>query len=132
MRELERSCPSAAMRVEAAYILFKKAVEEVRSGRISRSRLVWLELTGCSGNIISLLDGARPGFGELTAELSDILFENSLMVAEGEQAMDELFGAEKGSFYPGCGGGGFHKRRRYVHRHRETEGDACDSPQRGA
>lgn len=61
------------------------------SGRLPRVKLVWLELAGCSGNIISLLDGNNPDFTFLATQMSWIVFENSLMVRDGEQAMEQLF-----------------------------------------
>ena len=85
------SCQYFSIRLEIASSLFKKAVGEVKSGQIAKRKLVWLELNGCSGNIISLLDGENPGFKSLALDLVDFVFDNSLMVSEGESAMDRLF-----------------------------------------
>ena len=49
-----------------------------------RRILVWLELTGCSGNIISLLDGANPDFKYLISQMTNFIYDNSLMRLEGE------------------------------------------------
>ena len=49
--------------------------------------LIWLELTGCSGIIISLLDGADPDFKSLATQMVNIVYDNSLMAAEGEFVM---------------------------------------------
>ena len=56
----------------------------------SKAKLVWLELTGCSGNIISLLNGQNPGFQYLITEMVDLVYNNSLMAAEGSAAMSKL------------------------------------------
>lgn len=68
--------------------------EEVRqkmvSGQLSKKNLVWLELTGCSGNIISLLDGANPGFDYLINQMVNLVYDNSVMSAEGEKAIEQL------------------------------------------
>lgn len=52
--------------------------------------LVWLELTGCSGNIISLLDGDHPDFSFLITHMVNLFYNNSLMAAEGESATQKL------------------------------------------
>lgn len=62
----------------------------VSSGRIQKRNLVWLELTGCSGNIISLLDGSNPGFQYLITDMVNLVYDNSLMVPEGEQAVKKM------------------------------------------
>lgn len=54
-------------------------------------KMVWLELNGCSGNIISLLDGADPGFDYMISEMVELVYEHSLMSAEGEEALEHLF-----------------------------------------
>lgn len=80
------------MRLSTASVLVKKAADAVRTNKVPKRNLVWLELTGCSGNIISLMDGADPDLKTLVTSLSNLVFENSLMVTEGEKAMDKLFG----------------------------------------
>lgn len=56
----------------------------------SKANLVWLELTGCSGNIISLLDGHNPNFQYLITDMVDLIYSNSLMSAEGDAATRKL------------------------------------------
>jgi hydrogenase small subunit len=51
-----------------------------------KTNLIWLELTGCSGNIISLLDGHNPNFQYLITDMVNLIYSNSLMSAEGEAA----------------------------------------------
>ncbi|WP_419821533.1 hydrogenase small subunit [Anoxybacterium hadale] len=58
---------------------------------LSGMKMVWLELNGCSGNIISLLDGADPGFDYMISEMVELVYEHSLMSAEGEEALEHLF-----------------------------------------
>ena len=55
-------------------------------------KLVWLELNGCSGNIISLLNGSEPSFEYLIKEMVDLVYDQALISCEGEKAMDVLFG----------------------------------------
>lgn len=86
------------MRLETARVLVHKAIDAIDRGKIKKHNLIWLELTGCSGNIISLLDGAEPGFKELATKLVNFIYDNSLMAAEGELAMEKLFGVNDGDF----------------------------------
>ena len=92
MNETQNGCPNIAMRLETAAVLFNTAIEAVKTNKIQKRNLIWLELTGCSGNIISLLDGADPDFKSLATQLVNIVYDNSLMAAEGELAMEKLFG----------------------------------------
>ena len=61
-------------------------------------KMVWLELNGCSGNIISLLDGAEPDYQYMITEMVDLVYEHSLMTAEGEEAIGRLLDLEDQSF----------------------------------
>jgi len=72
-------------------MLANKAIASIKNGSLKKRNLVWLELTGCSGNIISLLDGVNPGFRNLATQMVNIIYDNSLMVADGEAAMEKLF-----------------------------------------
>lgn len=56
----------------------------------SKPNLVWLELTGCSGNIISLLNANQPDFQYLITRMVNLVYSNSLMTAEGEAATQKL------------------------------------------
>jgi hydrogenase small subunit len=66
--------------------------ERVSAGQLQRKKLVWLELTGCAGNIISLLDGNNPDFKYLASQMVQIVYDNSLTVKQGSKAMEQLFG----------------------------------------
>lgn len=61
-----------------------------------KPKLIWLELNGCSGNIISLLNGSEPNFEYMIESMVDLIYDQSLIACEGERAMDVLFGAEEG------------------------------------
>jgi hydrogenase small subunit len=88
---MNHSCQNYSMRLELTAVLVQKAVESINENQIKKASLVWLELTGCSGNIISLLDGANPDFKTLALNLVNFVYDNSLMAAEGEAAMEKLF-----------------------------------------
>lgn len=65
--------------------------DRISTGQLQKKKLVWLELTGCSGNIISLLDGNNPDFKYLTSEMVQFVYDNSLIVKQGQKAMEQLF-----------------------------------------
>ncbi len=66
--------------------------ERIDSGQLQKRKFVWLELTGCSGNIISLLDGNNPDFKYLASQMVQFVYDNSLIVKQGQKAMEQLFG----------------------------------------
>jgi len=71
--------------------LFEDAKRKLAEGSVSKPKMVWLELNGCSGNIISLLNGQNPGFEYMITSMVDLVYSNSLMIPEGNQALDRLF-----------------------------------------
>lgn len=92
MNNINSSCPNFNTRLETTSVLVNKVVNSVKQKTIKKRNLIWLELTGCSGNIISLLDGANPDFKSLATQMVNFIYDNSLMAAEGEAAMEKLFG----------------------------------------
>ena len=54
--------------------------ERISAGQLQRKKLVWLELTGCSGNIISLLNGNNPDFKYLASQMVQIVYDIILIV----------------------------------------------------
>ena len=91
-------CPALAESESKAKKLMEDAEIKLNEGTLKKQNLVWLELSGCSGNIISLLDGEDPGLEYLLTRMVNVLFENSLMSEEGEGAMVILFGAPQKGF----------------------------------
>lgn len=73
--------------------LTKTVIKEIDSRLIKKRNLVYLELNGCSGNIISLLNGQNPDFEYTLNSMVNLQYSNSLMVAEGEQAIEKLINA---------------------------------------
>ncbi len=83
-------CPEYAARLSSAGDLIRKASNEIQRKNLEKKNLVWLELTGCSGNIISMLNGANPDLKYLITQMVNMKYSNSLMAAEGEAAMEQL------------------------------------------
>ncbi|MFC7442968.1 hydrogenase small subunit [Laceyella putida] len=70
--------------------LAQEAKQKVKRGELKKKKLVWLELNGCSGNIISLMNGTNPDLEYAITSMVDLVYSNSLMVAEGEAAISRL------------------------------------------
>lgn len=71
--------------------LYQAVTSRLQSGQVKRKKLVWLELNGCSGNVISLLNGFQPDFEYAITQMVDIVYSNSMMVEDGERAINRLF-----------------------------------------
>ncbi len=54
----------------------------------SKINAIWLEATGCSGNIISLLDAKNPNALYFLEQMVNLTYNNSIMAKEGQQAFD--------------------------------------------
>jgi hydrogenase small subunit len=91
LESYETVCPEADNKLKTAINLVNKVNTEISKGNLKKRTLVWLELNGCSGNIISLLDGENPGFRYLISQMTNFVYANSLLAEEGEQAAEQLF-----------------------------------------
>lgn len=85
------TCPEYEARLNKAASLVETVKSQFRQGVLRKRNLVWLELTGCSGNIISLLDGSNPDFKYLISQMTHFIYNNSLSASEGQNAMKQLF-----------------------------------------
>lgn len=73
--------------------VIKAAVESIRSGKNAKPNAVWLETSGCFGEIISLLNGLTPDIQYLLNDLVNITYFGSIMADQGEQAYERLLAA---------------------------------------
>ena len=87
----EHSCPFQEFKLKETTHLVSRAMEEIGSRKLTKPNLVWLELDGCTGNTISLLDGQNPDFQYLMTQMTNFIYSNSLIASEGAEAMDQLF-----------------------------------------
>ncbi len=85
------TCSEYRARLSTAASLLETVKTQIKHGVLRKRNLVWLELTGCSGNIISLLDGSNPDFKYLISQMTNFIYNNSLSVSEGQSAMEQLF-----------------------------------------
>lgn len=74
------------------------AIQEVKVSHRQKMNLIWLEATGCSGNIISLLNAQNPDVVYLLKEIVTLKYNNSLMAAEGEAAFQQFIDTLKTDF----------------------------------
>lgn len=86
------NCAEYKARLNTAANLLDTVKTQITQGALKKKNLVWLELTGCSGNIISLLDGSNPDFKYLISKMTNFIFNNSLSASDGQNAMEQLFG----------------------------------------
>lgn len=84
-------CPYQQTRLNTTVSLVTRVNNEIKTKKLEKPNLVWLELNGCSGNIISLLNGQTPDFQYLITEMTNFIYSNSLVAAEGSNAIDQLF-----------------------------------------
>jgi hydrogenase small subunit len=68
----------------------EEATQRIQNGQFKKKKLVWLELAGCSGDILSLMNGFNPNLEYMITSMVDLVYNNSLMAAEGEQAIRHL------------------------------------------
>lgn len=83
-------CQRHEEKIKFVSALLEDAKLKLGSRQASIKNLIWLELTGCSGNIISLLNGENPDFKYLINEMVYLIYSNSLMAPEGEAAIEKL------------------------------------------
>ena len=82
--------PEISQQCSTAKGIIQTTIAAINQSKITKKKLVWLELTGCSGNIISLLNGTNPDVEFLITTMTDLVYSNSLMAAEGERAIQKL------------------------------------------
>lgn len=90
MLKKKRRCPIIDSKDVTARKIMDLALEEIKSKSKNKINLIWLEATGCSGNIISLLNADNPNVDFFLKEMTALKYCNSLMVAEGEAAYQEF------------------------------------------
>ena len=91
MNSSEIKCPKYKNQNKMISSLINKVKNGMNNGSIKKRDLVWLELNGCSGNIISLLNGSDPDFQYLISEMTNFIYSNSLIATEGSNATNQLF-----------------------------------------
>jgi hydrogenase small subunit len=86
----EQECPRSKVMLFTARRLAEEAKEMVKNNSTRKINAIWLEVTGCSGNIISLLNSENPGLYDILTNIINFTFNNTLMGAEGEFAFERF------------------------------------------
>lgn len=66
------------------------ALSAIKDKRAEKLNAIWLEVTGCSGNIISFINGQNPNLLYVLNNLINLKFNNTLMSAEGSFAYEQF------------------------------------------
>ena len=70
--------------------MFNDAKDIIEKNHEKKLKGIWLEATGCSGNIISFLNSENPDLMYTLTSLIDLKYSNTLMVNEGERAYEKF------------------------------------------
>ncbi|ARE86171.1 Periplasmic [NiFeSe] hydrogenase small subunit precursor [Clostridium formicaceticum] len=84
------NCPVINSKTITARKIMDLAIEKIKNASINKINLIWLEATGCAGNIISLLNAESPDVIYLLDQMVTLKYNNSLMAAEGEAAFQQF------------------------------------------
>lgn len=86
----QQECPLTETKVYTARQIAQDVAGLVKNKSIRKINAIWLEVTGCSGNIISLLNSENPGLYEILTSIVNFTFNNTLMGAEGKFAFERF------------------------------------------
>jgi hydrogenase small subunit len=84
------NCPLSDDKELSAFGMVDEAVRRIKAGEKKKINAIWLEATGCSGNIISLLNATDPDVVYFLREMVNLTYNNSIMAKEGERAFEEF------------------------------------------
>lgn len=83
-------CPLTSVKEHNSKVLTQEAIKLIKNRQVKKLNAIWLEVTGCSGNIISFLNSENPGLDYILTELINLKYNNTLMTSEGEFAFKEF------------------------------------------
>ena len=78
--------------------LIERAIEEIKDNKSKKINVIWLETSGCAGEIISFLNTRDPDVMYFLKEMVNLKYSNSLMAAEGERAYEQFLETLKTEF----------------------------------
>lgn len=90
LNDIPSNCPMIDSKTITAKKIIDLAIEKIKNASINKINLIWLEATGCAGNIISLLNAENPDVIYLLDQMVTLKYNNSLMAAEGEAAFQQF------------------------------------------
>lgn len=83
-------CPLTKVKNNTAKKITDDVTHMMKRDNIKKMNAIWLEVTGCSGNIISLLNSENPGLYDILTNLVNFTYNNTLMGSEGNFAFQKL------------------------------------------
>lgn len=91
-------CPMIESRITTSRRLAEDAVVKVMNQSVPKMNAIWLEVTGCSGNIISFLESDTPNAYEVLKNIVNMTFDDTIMGEEGYAAYQRLLDTLKTDF----------------------------------
>jgi hydrogenase small subunit len=86
----QQTCLLTESKVNSAKRFVEDAAIMIRNKSIKKMNVIWLEVTGCSGNIISLLNSENPGLYDILTDIVNFTYNNTLMGSEGTFAFEKF------------------------------------------
>lgn len=83
-------CPITEGKIHTTSQIVENVVSMVQEMGVPKLNAIWLEVTGCSGNIISLLNSENPNLYDILTSLVNLNYCNTLMGAEGDYAYQKF------------------------------------------
>jgi hydrogenase small subunit len=83
-------CPIIDSKSVTSKKLVDIAISSTQAPTSKKLNLIWLEATGCAGNIISLLNANNPDFIYVLQQMVTLQYENSIMASEGDVAYQKF------------------------------------------
>ncbi|MEL5865333.1 hypothetical protein [Clostridium cochlearium] len=83
-------CPILKSKQSIPRQVIDLTLENIKKNKDKKINLIWLEASGCSENIISLLNAEDPDVIYLLREMVNMTYNNSLMAEEGERAFERF------------------------------------------
>jgi hydrogenase small subunit len=78
--------------------LIESAIQEIKDNKSKKVNVIWLETSGCAGEIISFLNARDPDVMYFLKEMVNLKYSNSLMAAEGGRAYEQFLETLKSEF----------------------------------
>lgn len=85
-----KDCPLTNAKRYSARAYAADVTSMIESSTVTKINAIWLEVTGCSGNTISLLNSQNPNLYDVLTNLVNITYANMLMGAEGNYAFEKF------------------------------------------
>lgn len=90
MDKIINDCPIVCSKNTTNTSLIESAATYIKQSGKEKINVIWLEASGCAGNIISLLNTDAPDVYYLLHEMINLKFSNSLMISDGEKAYEKF------------------------------------------